>query len=335
MKRQILSLLTIFLVFSMLMPAAKSVAAPYYEGKVIALVVPSAPGGGYDRMARLVARYLPEHIPGNPSMVVQNMPGAGGIIAANHLYRVAKPNGFTIGEMQKPLVFSQLAKLKGVRYDVTKFRWIGSSSVESTVFAIRSDLPYKTYNDLLKAKGPIYVGGGGAQSISTQYALMLQAFTGANIKIVDYRAHGEIYLAIERKELDGVAASYTSCRIYVERNLLRPLLRSRISQMGIENLPVNEDFTDNPMGKTVMAMHALPGKAGKSFAAPPGTPDNIMDILRDAFAKAVKSPQLQAEAQKVMVEVEYVSAEEVLSVMNYILSQPAETVKEFTKYVSQ
>ena len=128
--------------------------APYYEGKKIAIIVGFGPGGGHDRLARLIAKHLPKHIPGKPAVIVENMVGATGMIAANHIYNIAKPDGFTIGTLHGGIFFAQLLKAEGVKFDLMKYSWIGSAASEASVLCIRSDMPYKTFDDLLKAKSP-------------------------------------------------------------------------------------------------------------------------------------------------------------------------------------
>src|SRR3990172_7305792 len=126
-----------------------------YEGKTITIVVGYKPGGGYDATARLLARHLPKHIPGSPTIIVQNMPGANSIIGANHVYVVAKPDGLTLGTFNRNLPIAHLLNVAGGKYDMTKFAWIGSASRRATILAIPSDLPYNTFSDLFKAKKPI------------------------------------------------------------------------------------------------------------------------------------------------------------------------------------
>src|SRR5918999_5378106 len=133
-------------------------AAQPYAGKTVTIIVGYKAGGGYDATARLLARHLPKHIPGKPAIIVQNMPGANSMIAANHVYNVAKPDGLTIGTFNRNLPIAQLLKVEGVKFDMTKFAWIGSAASESTILAIRDDLPYRTFEDLKKADKEIVIG---------------------------------------------------------------------------------------------------------------------------------------------------------------------------------
>src|SRR5919205_1485832 len=137
-----------------LLPLAAA-AQPNFSGKTITIVVGYKAGGGYDTAARLLARHLPNHLPGKPTVIVQNMPGGNSIIAANHIYNVAKPDGLTIGTFNRNLPIAQLTGVQGVKYDMTKFECIGSAANESTILAIRSDLPYKSFDELRHAKEPV------------------------------------------------------------------------------------------------------------------------------------------------------------------------------------
>ncbi len=140
-------------------------------------------------------------------------------------------------------------------------------------------------------------------------------------------------LAIERKEVDGRGGSYSSLKPFIERGLVRPIIRGRVSEPGIENLPVNEDLTTDPKGKTIMAMLASADGIGRPYVVPPETPADIMNILRDAFAKVAKDPELQEDAKKNRMEVSYTSGDECLKVLNYLLNQPSDIVQEFGKYI--
>ena len=308
-------------------------AASYYEGKKITLIVGYTPGGGYDILARLYAKHLPKHIPGKPTVLVENMAGADSIIAANQVYNLSKPDGLTICAFNRGLPFAQLLKTEGVRFDLRKFSWIGSVSTEAIVLALRADLPFKSVDDILKAKDPINLGATGPASSGSQFPLLLKEFAGMNFKIITYPAGPDSLLAIERKEVDGRGGSYTSQRVPIERGLLRALIRGRVTEPGIENLPVDEDLAKTPIGKTLMAMRSAPDRIGRPYVAPPKTPPEVMSILRDAFAKATRDPELLGEANKLKMSVEYVAADECLKTIDYILSQPEDIVKEFGKYI--
>src|SRR5438045_8421177 len=141
--------------------AAQPTQVPNFAGKTVTIVVGYKPGGGDDATARMLARHLPDHLPGKPTVIVQNMPGGNSIIAANHMYNVAKPDGLTIGTFNRNLPIAQLTKVQGVKFDMLKFAWIGSAANETTVLATRSDLPYKTSDQLRKAKEPVVIGSTG------------------------------------------------------------------------------------------------------------------------------------------------------------------------------
>jgi tripartite-type tricarboxylate transporter receptor subunit TctC len=337
MKRKIAWLLPIFFLVAFHSLSSAPVAAPYYEGKVISILVGQAAGSGYDLLARVVAKHLPKHIPGTPIVIVQNMPGANSIIAANHLYNVSKPDGLTIGHFNKGLPVAQLLKVEGVKYDLNKFQLIGSASIDCNIFVVRSDLPYKTPSDLMAAE-KIFMAGHGPAGGSTQIALILKDFTGMKIQVVMYRNNPAVFLGIERKEADGVCIAYNTGRPYIARGLVRPILRSRIPKAGIhfaeiENLPLYVDFIKDPMGKTLMEIFSAEDYAGKPFFAPPNTPTDLVKILRDAFAETVQDHEFEADAQKALIDTEYVSAEECSKAMKYVLNQPAEVVKILNKYV--
>lgn len=333
MKRSVMSVLFLLFVFSLFISTDTLLAAPYYQGKVLRMIVGFSPGGGYDRMTRLLAKYLPKHIPGKPTIIVENMGGASSVIAANYLYAIAKPNGLTIGTFNRARPFAPVIKLEGIKFDIMKYSWIGSTAVESTVFSIRTDLPYKTAQDLLKSKQVIAMGCSGTGTSDYQFSLLLKEFLGLNLNMVIYPSSAECMLAIERKEADGRAGSYTSLKPYIERGLVRPLIRSRVPDKGIEQLPINEDLTTDKKAKTIMAMYSAADLIGRPYVAPPGTPAEIMKILRESFAKVTKDPDLLAEGKKLMMDVQYVPADEILKVIKNVLNQPPDVIKDFSKYV--
>jgi tripartite-type tricarboxylate transporter receptor subunit TctC len=310
--------------------------AQYYAGKTITLVVGYKPGGGYDRTARMLARHLPDHIPGKPNVIVQNMPGANSIIAANHVYAVAKADGLTIGTFNRNLPIAQLTHVEGVKYDMTKFAWIGSAASESTILAIRNDLPYRTVEDLKKipADKPLIIGATGPGANTYDFPLLLKELVGINIKIVSgYSSSADIMLAVERKEADGRAGSLSSIQQFIDRKLVHPVVRSRAVEPGIENLPVDESLAPNPRAKAIMALRSAPEVVGRPYVMHPETAPEIVKTMRKAFADTIADPKLKAEAKKAKTELNFVDGDEALKVMHEVLSQPKDIVAEFSKYI--
>src|SRR3954469_5699791 len=165
-----------------LVPLAATAQANF-AGKTVTIVVGYKPGGGYDATARMLARHLPNHLPGKPTLIVQNMPGGNSIIAANHMYNVAKPDGLTIGTFNRNLPIAQLTGVQGVKYDMTKVAWTGSAGNETTILAIRNDLPYKSFDELRKAKENVIIGSTGPGAKKHEFSLLLKVLPGVQLKI--------------------------------------------------------------------------------------------------------------------------------------------------------
>ena len=333
MKVQTISRIIGAIIFVVMLSPSTGQSAPYYEGKKVTILVGFTPGGGHDRMARLLAKHLPKHVPGKPTILVDNMPGATGMIEANHVYNIAKPDGLTIGTLHGGIIFVQLAKAEGVKFDLTKYAWIGSASSESTVLAVRTDLPFKTFKDLQQSKYQVILGTTGPADVNGQFPVLLKEYAGINVKMITYPSSADIMLAIERKEIDGRGASYSSVKPFIDRGLVRPLIRCRVTEPGIENLPVDQDVTTSKIGKTVMALLNPAYVMGRPYVMPPNTPDSIVGIWREAFARVVKDPEAVAEGKKLSMSMEYTPADECLKLINYVLTQPPDIVKEVNKFI--
>jgi tripartite-type tricarboxylate transporter receptor subunit TctC len=317
-----------------LLAGAPQAGLAQYEGKTVTIVVGFKTGGGYDRTARILARHLPKYLPGKPSVIVQNMPGANSIIAANHVYSVAKPDGLTIGTFNRNLVLAQLTNVSGVKFDMTKFAWIGSAASESTVLAIRSDLPYKSFEELRKGGKTVVIGATGPGANTYDFPLLLKELLGADLKIVSgYSSSSDIMLALERKEVDARAGSYSSLQSFVERGVVRPIIRARAVEPGIEKLPVDESLAPNARAKAIMALRSAPEVVGRPFVMTPGTPEPLLKLMREAFAKAIKDPELAAESKKAKMDLEFMPGDEALKIVREVLSQPKDIVDEFGKYI--
>jgi len=305
----------------------------FYEGKTVTLVI-GASGGSLEIAARVVARHLGKHLPGNPNVIVQNMTGAAHLVATNHVYNVAKPDGLTLLAANPNVGIAQLTKVDAARFDLRRFHWLGSSGADGVALSVRADLPYKSWDELKKANRELVVGTTGPGSNAHDFPLLLKEFAGANFKLVSgYPANADVLLAIERKEVDVWAAFATTIKLAADRGAVRPLVRGRVALPGWEHLPVDEDLATSPVGKAIMGIRAAPSAIGRAVAAPPGTPADRVQMLREAFAKAVKDAEFVAESTKAKIAVGYIPPDEVLKLFNGLLDQPAEVQKEMVKYI--
>jgi len=304
-----------------------------FGGRTITILVGYAPGGGYDRTARLVARHLPKYLPGGPAVVVQNMPGANSIVAANHLYNVARPDGLTLGLFARNLVLAQLVGVEGMRVDMRKWQWIGSPAVETDVVAIRSDLPYRHVLELRRAEPPVVFGASGPGDVTYDFPLTLRAFLNLNVRIVSgYPGSADIMLAIERKEVDGRAGSWSSLRPFVQRGLIRPLVRTPSDNPELRGVPVDLDLVVGNVAREVLRLRAIPNRLGRPFVAPPGSPPEVVAAYRQAFRRLAQDPEFAGEAERAGLEVVWVPGEECLRIVQEVLASPPSVVRVFREF---
>src|SRR5919106_2371482 len=173
----------------------------FYEGKTVTVVI-GASGGSLEIAARIAARHLGRHIPGNPNVIVQNMTGAAHLVATNHVYNVAKPDGLTLLAANPNVGIAQLTKVEAARFDARRFQWLGSSGADGVALSIRADLPYKSWDELKKADRELVVGTTGPGSNAHDFPLLLKEFAGAKFKLVSgYPANADVLFALERKEI--------------------------------------------------------------------------------------------------------------------------------------
>src|SRR5688572_10669400 len=276
-------------------------AAPFYQGKSIKVVVGFTTGGFYDRWARLLSRHMPKHLPGNPEMVVQNMPGAGSVVATNYVYGVAKPDGLTIGFPSNGIYLDQLVGRPEVKFDIRKFAWIGSPVKEPMIFYIRSDSPYKTIADLKNSKEPPKCGSTGTVSTDFILARLLEE-TLPPLKIntvLGYPGGSEIDLAVEKGEVicRGMTASpYFGREPFIsweKKNFVRVLLYTGEKRdERIADVPTLREIFDKEKVPETSRRVAEVILAAESFGRPifatPGTPGDRVKLLRSAFEKALK-----------------------------------------------
>jgi len=312
--------------------------APFYEGKTITVIAGVSAGSAYDLYARLMAQFMGKHIAGNPSFVVQNMTGAGSIIGANYVYNVSKPDGLTIGAIQPSIYFNQLMKQKEVRYDWAKFGWIGSSDKSDYLLYMRADLPYKALADVRKAKEPPKCGSTGAGTSGSYMPKLLEETLGTKFAIVaGYQGGGEIDLAVERGELHCRAftvQAYHSREPYFtwrKNGFARILMQTgQTRDARLADVPtlgeLMDQFKTPDRERRLVPLVMAATDFGRPIVAPPGTPAERLKILREAFLKTMKDPELLAEAKRKNFDITPSTGEELESLAKLVMNQPQEIV---------
>ena len=320
---------------------------PFYQGKTIKVVVGFTSGGFYDRWSRLLARYVPKYLPGNPEMVVQNMPGAGGLIAANHVYTVAKADGLTLGMMSYGMYLDQMVDRKEVQYDIRKFHWIGSPEKSDVLLYMRSDTPYKSIEDIRKASSPPKCGSTGTAGTDYILARLLEDTLGIKIEtVLGYPGGSEIDLAVEKGEVQCrgmTAAPFFGREPFIswrKRNFVNVLLYGGLKRdKRIPDTPTIYEIFDQEKtsdeSRRVADVILRGGDFGRPWVMPPETPPAVVQIMRAAYAKAMSDSALLDEAKKGKLEVEYVPGEELQQLAEKMISQPPGVVARVKKLLQR
>jgi tripartite-type tricarboxylate transporter receptor subunit TctC len=314
--------------------------ADFYKGKQISVVVGYGPGGGYDLYARLLARHMGKYIPGAPTLVVQNMPGAGSLRATNWIYNVAPKDGTAFGIFARNMpLLGILGGNPAVQYDPMKFTYLGSSSSyeeDAYVLFLRPDAPNKTVQDATKAGGPpLVLGGTGEGSTGNDIPLLLKDALGLNIRLVaGYPDANGLFLAIERGEIEGRITDFSSVKAnrphWVKQGngpgtmsvLLQFARRTR--HPDLPNVPTARELATTEKAKALIALAELPFYMSRPFAAPPGIPADRAKALQKAFMEVHKDTELLAEAQKQSLGITPVAGSEFYSLIEQLAKSPPE-----------
>ena len=321
---------------------------PYYQGKTIRLIVGYPAGSAHDIWARLIAPQLTKHIPGNPTTVVQIMPGAGSMTAANYVYNVAKPDGLSIGVINAALYFEQVQKRPEVQFDWSKFTWVGSASPTTSLLYMWANTPYKTIHDVRNATVPPKCGVTGTGNTGYYFPKLLEQTIGAKFTLVTgYQGGAEIELAVERGEVQCRAFSVQvffgrePFNIWRAKNLVRVLVQTGTKRdQRLTETPLFNELMDQY--KTTEANRRLANVllgAGEFGSAPmlasPGIPAEQVKLLRAGYAKGINSPDLIAEAKKRGLDAELISGEELESLAKEVIVQPPEVISLMKKVMGE
>ncbi|MCC6889590.1 MAG: hypothetical protein IT536_13735 [Hyphomicrobiales bacterium] len=277
-----------------------------YAGKTLSIVSPNPPGGGSDALVRLTARFIGPHLPGNPSVVVRNMPGAGGLLATNYLFNVAPRNGLTIGVIEQSIHAQQLFNAKELKADVRQFNWVGRITSNNAVLFARADHKVQTIEDAFRDELVVSATGLSSQMRWT----ILKKLTGIKFKlIVGHQGSAQAMLAMERGEVDALSMPWIVFR--VERaHWLRERKVNLLLQTGLEraadlsHVPRVVDLARDAEQREMLELFALPEKVGRSLVAPPQTPPAQVAELRAAFDAMLKDPAFNEELATRQIKLE-------------------------------
>jgi tripartite-type tricarboxylate transporter receptor subunit TctC len=319
----------------------------FYQGKTITVVAAASAGSAYDLYARLMAQFMGKHIPGNPNFIVQNMAGAGSIIGANYIYTVAKPDGLTIGAIQPSIYFNQLSKQPEVKYDWSKFSWLGSSDKSDHLLYMRADLPYKSLADVRRAKEPPKCGSTGAGTSGSYLPKLLEETLGTKFTIIaGYKGGAEIDLATERGELHCRALTIQA---YHSREPYHTWRKTGFARILIQTGKTRDPrIADAPTIYELMNEYKTPESErrllplvfaasdfGRPIVAPPGVPPERIKILREAFLKTMNDPELLAEAKRKNLDITPSTGEELEALAKQVMAQTPEIVARVKTLMDQ
>ncbi len=322
--------------------------ADFYRGKRINLIVSYGTGGGYDVYARVLAKYMSKHIPGNPNIIIQNMPGAGSLRGANYIYNVAARDGTVFGTFARNIaLIGQLKTNQNVQYDPAKFTWLGSSSSlanDAYVLLVRRDAKVKSIEEARRAGGPPIIIGSTAEGASSDaMGVLLREWLGFNLKVIPgYTDSGVLFLAIERGEVEGRTVGLSSVRAnkpdWLKPNGLGRVMvvfgrSSRLSDYP--DIPMARELAKSPEDRNLIEILEIPYALSRPFAAPPDIPPDRAKALQDAFMATHKDPAYLAEAQKIGIEVSPISGDDIRQLIDRIARTPADQLKRIEKLIAE
>ncbi len=326
----------IAVLLSLLLMSASAFAQDFYAGKQLNMLVGSATGGGYDAYARLFARHLPKHIPGQPVVVVQNMPAAGSLAAMNQLANSSPRDGLTIGAVQTHIGVEPIMGVTGpaenARYDARQMNWLFSAAKEYPVVVAWHTSPFKTFPDVFERE--MLVGASGAATSDSVYARVMNELLGTRFRVVEgYKGNAQIQLATEGGEVEGRAGWFVSSLLssqghQVKDGKYRVLVQvAQEKHPAIPDVPLITEFMKDKsrLDQLLFSLSWLP--MGRPFVAPPGIPAANVQLLRSGFLNTSRDPALLAEAEKMGLEISAMTGEEVQALIAKLYQTPKQVIE--------
>jgi tripartite-type tricarboxylate transporter receptor subunit TctC len=332
-------LLALGLAAAMVHPSAAQPVADFYQGKTVKLIVGSDVGGGYDTYARVFAPFFAKHVPGNPTIVVQNMPGASGMRSANYLYEVAPKDGTVMVIFNQAMPSYELTGREGVRFKSAEFNWIGTMSKVNSLFVTWHTTGVKTLEDAKKQK--VILGALGEGGTMSTYPALINQVLGTQFHVVmGYQSGAAVDLAMERGEVQGrgsvVLASYEATRPdWIKEHKINILF-----QIGLEkepklpDVPLLIDLAKDANQKLLFELASADTVLGRPIVAPQNVPQDRVAALRQAFDDTMSDPAFLAEIEKRRMEISPTSGDKVQSVIKSMLAAPPDVVATYAKIIS-
>jgi tripartite-type tricarboxylate transporter receptor subunit TctC len=313
--------------------------ADFYTGKTVRILVGSSAGGEYDVLGRLIGRHIGRHIPGNPSIIVVNMPGAFGVPMANHLYSIAEPDGTHLGMVNNNMPNLEITG-GNVQFKTTRFGWIGSIAPVENTIVVWAAKGVKTIDDARKTE--VIAGAIGRGNIQQIFPTLMNDLVGTKFKVVTgYRGGRQLNLAIERGEVDARSTSWTSLNAtnagWIKAKKVHFLVQAgpRSKEKDLQSLPSIEDLARNADDRAVIDMIFAGARLGRPLAAPPGVPPERLAALRKAFAATMADRLFLQEAQKRSISVDPVSGEALQTILAAMHRTPKATIQRAKKYTDR
>jgi tripartite-type tricarboxylate transporter receptor subunit TctC len=313
-------------VVAVLIAVLSPAGAQPFAGKTVTIVIGFGPGGGYDLWGRTVGRHIGRHLPGNPSVVPQNMPGAGSYVAASHIYNTAPKDGTVIGIIARDVALGPLTGAPGARFDATKFSWLGSPATEHNVCIANTSAAVKNAQDLRSKE--LIMGSTGPGTGTHSYPRVLNDLVGTRFKLVSgFRSSADVFLAMERGEVDGICESLDSINNrrpdWIPQKKVTVLLQGGVApHPSLPGVPFVLDLARTPQERQLLEFVYAGQGIGRPFVAPPDLTTERLKLLRGAFSATMKDPEFLADAKKSKLEVEPEDGEHLAKLIAKIYATP-------------
>ena len=318
-------------------PTRAQDVATFYKGKTLTMIVSNSAGGGYDLLTRTIARHIGKHLPGSPAVVVQNMPGAGGLIATNYLYSVAPRDGTVLASLSNNVPFEPLFGTKDARFDPARLAWLGSPSIEVGIVTVWHSVPVKNLEDARKRE--ITIPANGANSTPSFYARLLSETLGMHMRIIlGYPGQNEMYTAMERGEVDANSSVFYSSLVATRESWLRDRQVTLLVQYGLEKhpdlvgVPFAPDLATSDDDRKLMYAAFAPLAVGRPFAMPQGVPPDRVKAMQDAFMATFRDVDFIKDAERQKLDVSTPrSSEQLMQVIRTAYDMPEHIVARLRK----